>query len=236
MSDIKDIFENKEVNVVFMSRVIQQCINNYKKQCESYDNELDYIKCESKKVIYTHNNSYISIVCRTNFIDLEYHYEIEDVNNDDFFYNIKLRTHKMTKETNMEDIVNDFINVYNDIYENNSKLKCCKSCKEPYLTSKNKRSKLLNNYCEECDASMFFILKKFAKNNLECNICYSSILEKKENDKITDTKMMRVLCCKDKYICKNCNHKLHSECECMCGKCEEVLCPFCKKNLEVKSL
>ena len=234
MSELIDIFENKELNVVFMSRAIQQCINDYKKQCEKYESELDYIKCEAKNVIYKHNDSYLSIVCRNKFmIDLEYHYEND--NQFDFYYNIKLSTHNITRDVNMENIVHLFINIYNDIYENNPTLECCKNCQQPYR-DKNKKSKLFNNYCEDCDASVFFILKKYTRNNSECNICYTSILEKTENDKITDTKMLRVLCCKDKYICEDCKNKLHKECECNCGQCEEVKCPFCKKILELKSL
>jgi len=234
MSELIDIFENKELNLVFMSRVIQQCINDYKKQHERYESELDYIKCESKNIIYKYNDSYLSIVCRNKFIiDLEYNYEND--NKFDFSYSVKLSTHNITKDVNMENIVDLFINIYNDIYANNPSLESCKNCQHPYR-DKNKRSKLFNNYCEECDSSIFFILKRYTRDNLECNICYTNILEKTDNGKITDTKMLGVLCCKGKYICEECRNKLHKDCDCNCGQCEEVKCPFCKKILELNSL
>lgn len=223
MTDLINIFENEELSTVFMHRILNELIldfNENKKQI-------------FKRVIYNHEESYISIVnVYNNTVEVHYDYETEDKFKNS--YNLILYSSQITKE-NINKISIDILSIYNDLYNNNPFLEYCKSCNQPYR-QKYSKSKLFNNYCEDCDASMFFILKKYSKNNIECNICYNSILEKTSNDKITDIKMLKVSCCKNKYMCEDCKNKLHKDCDCNCGQCEDEICPFCKKNLEVKSL
>lgn len=226
---ISEIFSSDEVGKAFMYTLINNMLNDYELMFENKDatkEDENYIVCN----IYYYNENTLDVRCKKDTIYLDFCYSspIEK-----YYINIiKVNVDKDNREKDCNTIAQKLYDYYTIITTDNSKLEYCNDCKYPYSRYR-KNGKLFSNYCEKCEIINFFTKKKYAFNNIQCDICYNTKLEMVDY-KIYDRAMEEISCCKNKNICLYCKQKLYDTkyINKYYHHNNEVKCPFCKQDLK----
>jgi hypothetical protein len=223
---ISEIFGSDEVGRAFMYTLVNNMLNDYEiifENADTKDNENtdNYIVCN----IYYYNQNTLDVRCMKDSIYLDFSYSSPL---EKYYTNIlKFHINKDNRENDCNSIAAQLYEHYTVISTDNNKLDYCNDCKLPYSRYR-KNGKLFSNYCEKCEIINFFTKKKYAFNNIQCDICYNTKLDT-INDMIYDRPFVEISCCKNKNICLYCRQKLFEN---KYNSNKEVKCPFCKQDLK----
>jgi hypothetical protein len=226
------LYKNQDLVKNMIKIAVNKVIENYQEWkntspfSESISTDTDYTLVN----IYTTDNKTLTLVCLHGYLNLDVVIN-PDKKNQKKEYAV-LTSHKLNSRTNMELIYNNIFEIYQELTTNNSQLHGCEKCLRSFFKD-NMQGDIIKNICKACEAPLFLCLKNSVMNKVECNVCYSKILEQTSDSFIYKT-IFSVQCCKGKRICKECLYQLKKSCNCSeSEECSETECPFCKQCLQV---
>jgi hypothetical protein len=230
------LYNNRDLVKNMIRIAVDKVIENYREWkntspfCNVISTDTDYTLVN----IYTTENKIynktLTLVCLHGYINLDV--VINSINKNEKKEYTVLSSHKLNSKTSMEMIYNNLFEIYQDITTNNPQLQGCEKCLRSFYKD-NVCGELIKNICKACEAPLFLCLKNSVMNKVECNVCYSKILEQ-SSDRFVYKTIFSVQCCKGKRICKECLYLLKKRCGCLVSdECSETECPFCKQCLQV---